>query len=294
MSTRRFLILLSLLALAAVGTVVYFDRQTITDWVNAAQRQAVAPPAVSYQQTQADQPVPPTSNAAPETPPSKPPIANAAPVPPANVTPPAAPPAATPPTDDKTLPSTFNLAVPFTSQAPTGDWSEPYQDACEEASLYMVHEFYQGHAAGKIDPAEADQAILQIVKFEQALFGFYESTSAAQTALLGEQMYGYARIDVLDNPTVDDIKAQITAGHPVIVPEDGQMLGNPNYTAPGPIYHMLVIKGYTKTQFITNDSGTRNGENYAYDFDVIMNAMHDWNGGDVLKGKAEMIIVYPN
>ena len=27
------------------------------------------------------------------------------------------------------------LPVPFTSQAPAGDWSQPYQDFCEEASI---------------------------------------------------------------------------------------------------------------------------------------------------------------
>lgn len=35
----------------------------------------------------------------------------------------------------KPIADSINLAVPFTSQAPTGDWSEPWQNACEEASF---------------------------------------------------------------------------------------------------------------------------------------------------------------
>jgi hypothetical protein len=72
----------------------------------------------------------------------------------------------------------------------------------------------------------------------------------------------------------------------------GRQLGNPNYKQPGPLYHMLVIKGYKKNgDFITNDSGTRKGADYIYQADVIMQAMHDWNGGKVKTGKKVMLIV---
>ena len=60
--------------------------------------------------------------------------------------------------------------------------------------------------------------------------------------------------------------------HVVIIPVDGQIIGNPNYTAPGPIYHMLVIRGYTSAELITDDSGTRKGQNYPYAFNTLYNA----------------------
>ena len=41
---------------------------------------------------------------------------------------------------------------------------------------------------------------------------------------------------------------------------------------------MLVIVGYTETEFITHDPGTRRGKNYRYTFDTIMDAIHDWTG----------------
>ena len=55
---------------------------------------------------------------------------------------------------------------------------------------------------------------------------------------------------------------------------------------------MLIIKGYTKEgNFITNDPGTRRGADFIYSPGVLMNAIHDWNGGDVDNGKKVMIVV---
>ncbi len=54
------------------------------------------------------------------------------------------------------LPATANIDVPFTSQAPTGNWSEPWQKACEETSIYMVTSFYAE------DTIKRDEAIKHI------------------------------------------------------------------------------------------------------------------------------------
>lgn len=69
------------------------------------------------------------------------------------------------------------------------------------------------------------------------------------------------------------------------------MLGNPYFTPPGPIYHMLVIKGYNLTEFITNDPGTRRGADYVYSYQTLMKAIHDWNNGNVESGKSATISV---
>jgi hypothetical protein len=199
---------------------------------------------------------------------------------------------ATTATSEGALPVTYNLAVPFTSQAPQGNWALPYQEACEEASIYMVAEYYQGTPAGKIDPAVADAALLKIVDFENTFLGNYLDTTASETASIVDSYYGY-NARVIENPTVDDIKRQIAAGRPVILPAAGRELGNPNFSGLGPLYHMLVIKGYTEDQFIANDPGTRNGENYGYDYEVIMEAMGDWNGGDPAHGAKRILVITP-
>jgi hypothetical protein len=187
-----------------------------------------------------------------------------------------------------------NLAVPFTPQAPYGSWDAPYKEACEEASVYMVHRFYEGTPEGLMNADESDRDLLQIVAFEQELFGYYEDTTAEQTTTFAELMFGYTTELILD-PTVDDIKAELVLGHPVIVPAAGRELGNPYFTAPGPIYHMLVIRGFTdEGQFIVNDPGTYRGEAYLYDVDTLMNAMHDWNNGEeITQGRKVVIVLTP-
>ncbi len=192
------------------------------------------------------------------------------------------------------LPVSMNLAVPFTSQAPYGNWDEPYQEACEEASVYMVHSYFSGMDEGQIPATTADEALLQIVKFEMELFGEYKDTTAEKTGVFAELLYGRT-YQLLTNPTVEDIQRKLVQGHPVIVPAAGRLLGNPYFTAPGPLYHMLVIRGYTQDgQFIVNDPGTYRGEAHLYDFETIMNAMHDWNdGGEITEGKKVVLILSP-
>ena len=193
------------------------------------------------------------------------------------------------------LPAEVNLDVPFTTQAPNSNWDMPYQEACEEASAIMVDGYYRGEH-GKIPVDRADKAILDLVAFEKKNYGFYEDTTAEQTAKFIKEAYGYTRVIVKPLTSVEEIKKPLALGYPVIIPFAGKMLGNPNYKNGGPPYHMLVIRGYTGEKFITNDPGTRKGEGYLYDPLTIMNAAHDWTGSKdtVSSGKAYMIVVLPN
>lgn len=201
-----------------------------------------------------------------------------------------------PTTEPATLPASFNLAVPFFSQAPFADWSLPFKEACEEASLYMVDAYLQGVSQSDFTPAQVKEGLLSIVEFEKQLFGYYEDTTVEQVATLAEAAFGYGNLELIDDPSVDQIKQHLAAGRPVIVPAAGRMLGNPNFQQPGPLYHMLVIRGYTdNNQFITNDPGTRKGEAFLYNVDTLMNAMHDWNGeGEIEQGKKRVLVIYPN
>src|SRR2546421_7252143 len=60
------------------------------------------------------------------------------------------------------LPGAVILPVPFTTQAPLGNWSER-QHTCEEASLLMVDSYLRGdHSTGTMNQHTADQAISRI------------------------------------------------------------------------------------------------------------------------------------
>jgi hypothetical protein len=183
-----------------------------------------------------------------------------------------------------------NLAVPFTSQAPYANWELPYQEACEEASLIMLDAFMKGETSLARD--EADRRILALVEWQKTRFGYYEDTTAEETAAIAREYYGYAEARALPLKALSDALAQVEKGNAVIVPAAGRLLKNPYFRGQGPLYHMLVIKGVTKDgKIITNDPGTRRGADFLYDPETLWNAIHDWNGGDVAHGAKLMIAV---
>lgn len=188
------------------------------------------------------------------------------------------------------LPSQKHLLVPFTTQAPDANWDMPYQEACEEASLLMVAGYYRGDT-GVYDPKVADRAILDLIAFEESRFGLGPDMTAQETADVIEAYDDSLTALVVSVSSAEQIKRYVNEGVPVVVPADGKALGNPNFRNGGPVYHMLVITGYVDGQFITNDPGTRKGQDYLYREDVLMNAIHDWNGGDVPNGEPVMIII---
>lgn len=187
------------------------------------------------------------------------------------------------------IPESVNLNVPFISQAPTGNWDLPFKEACEEVSLLMVDQFYQGTSFA--NTAESEKAVKKLTDFVEKDLELAVDTDAKETASVMEKYFGYKNVRVVYDITIEDIKKELAQGNPVIIPAAGRMLGNPYYRPPGPPYHMLVVKGYTKTKFITNDPGTRHGKDFTYNFDTLYNAIHDWNNGNVDQGKKVMIVV---
>lgn len=190
----------------------------------------------------------------------------------------------------KVLPAEVNLKIPFTSQAPHQNWELPYQQFCEEASALMAASYIKNQPIAS--PDAADAKLLAVKEFEDKKFGYYEDTTAEETAMILREHFGLEKIEVVADPTIVDIKSALALGRAVIVPVAGRQIGNPNYKQPGPLYHMLVIKGYKKNgDFITNDPGTRKGADYVYKADVIMDAIHDWNSGAVETGRKVILIV---
>jgi hypothetical protein len=95
---------------------------------------------------------------------------------------------------------------------------------------------------------------------------------------------------VVHDVTINSIKTEIAAGRPVIIPAAGKVLPNPNFKDGGPNYHMLVVKGYDANGFITNDPGTRLGENFRYTYDALINAIHDWDPTNILNGQKAFLV----
>jgi len=190
---------------------------------------------------------------------------------------------------------TILLDVPFASQAPFGQWEDIiFQNACEEATILMAMNWIEGKIISK---EQAVEEIRKITDFEDENYGPAKyDLSIQDTAQLIIDYWGYKNVSVSDNISAIDIIRELRRKNLVIVAVNGQKLGNPFYTQPGPLEHMLLIKGYDfKTnEFITNDTGTRHGENFRYKKDVLENAVRDYPTGykePIREIKKTMIII---
>ncbi len=192
--------------------------------------------------------------------------------------------------------TTIQFNVPFSPQAPFGEWADSrQQDGCEEASTIMAMHWVKGDMS--LTAEEAKSEILAISAWEQEKYGSYHDTSAKDTAkrIFGEY-YNHKNTRVEGGITADDIIKELEDGNLVVVPADGRALGNPHFTQPGPERHMLVIIGYdySKNEFITNDPGTKFGKSYKYDKDILFNAIRDYPTGDhvpITSRSKNMIVV---
>ncbi len=197
--------------------------------------------------------------------------------------------------DDNTVNGFKNIEVPFTSQAPFANWENPrLQDACEEASVLMVMQWLKGENMSKI---EFKEGIIEISKFLENKYGFYKDSSAQDTLdMIIKDYYNYDKAWVIYDFSLEDIISEIDNNNLVIVPSDGTVLNNPYYSGSGPQRHMLVIKGYDRNakEFITNDPGTRRGENFRFSFENLYNSIRDYSSGNnqsTLNNKKSMIII---
>jgi hypothetical protein len=188
------------------------------------------------------------------------------------------------------LPSEINLPVPFFSQAPDANWGIPWQEACEEAASTLAVYYATGKPLS-IEQFRAD--ILGLVEWEKKAFGTYVDTTVDQTAQMIRGYFGFSDFEIVDNPTVDQMKRFLANGSVIVAPFSGKDLNNPFYSNGGPIYHMMVIRGYDPQNFITNDVGTKRGENFIYSYALLMETMHDWNTTDIHLGAKRVIVFSP-
>src|SRR3989344_862851 len=185
-------------------------------------------------------------------------------------------------------------SVPFVPQSPFGERGNPgFENACEAAVLLMS---YSWVARKPLVREEAREEILKMAEYERVNFGFHEDTSAADTARLMKEYLGYDGVVVRDGVEAEDIIPELLKGNLVIIPVNGQKLGNPRFEPPGPIVHMILVHGYdfARNEFIVHDPGTQFGKDYRYSFDVITDAFEDYPSGEEVtagSGTRAMIVI---
>jgi peptidase C39-like protein len=175
------------------------------------------------------------------------------------------------------LPAAVSLPVPFTPQAPLGDWAT-HQHTCEEASLTMVDRYLHGdHSGSLIDPQTANAEINQITQWKPA-----QDLTAQQVGEVAQRYMGWA-YKVMPAERLN-MKDQLALGRPLIVGVRTHGLGNPNYPGyrthfeqPGwSVSHYLVVTGYDQSDtYILNDPGLTRGHGYHITYDQLMHAIDD-------------------
>lgn len=192
------------------------------------------------------------------------------------------------------LPKQVLLDVPFTAQAPFGNWADVRQDyGCEEAAILMA--MYWAYDRN-LPLEEAEKEIIAISEFEKEKYGDFHDTSTLDTLKVLRAYFGYENAFTKFDIDTEDIKAELAKGNVVIVPIDGTKVGNPYYTPPGPAKHKVIIRGYDDTtqEFITNDPGTKRGEGYRYNYQILEKAIVDYPTGlnePISQVRTAMIVV---
>ena len=171
--------------------------------------------------------------------------------------------------------------LPFTPQAPFANWEDKrHQEGCEEASVLMAIYAVKGR---ELSPSIAKEKILDMAHFQKENYDTFVDTAVEDTAFrLIEDYFGYPNYEIKKDIGKKDIIEAVEVGHLVIIPLNGRTLDNPYYSPPGPDRHNLVIRGYDKEseEFITNDPGTKRGENFRYSVEDLYSSIRDYPTGD--------------
>lgn len=169
--------------------------------------------------------------------------------------------------------------VPFTPQAPFGEWNDTrQQEGCEEASVIMAIKWAMGEP---LTLMEARTKIIAMADWQQQQFGFYHDTSVQDTAdWLFREYYGYSNIEVRHSIDTLDIIEALNSGTIVVTAINGRTVGNPYFAAP-PLRHMIVVTGYDALtdEFIVHDPGTKNGANFRYSHAAMTISLRDYPSG---------------
>jgi uncharacterized protein YvpB len=195
-------------------------------------------------------------------------------------------PIATTTVDTTVASKTVSLNVPYISEAPDNIWTGSWKNACEEASIAMVDRFYAGSTTVSI--AAAKSFLQKLFDVEDKVYGSNANSDTVRSNYLIDNHTNF-KGTIVTNPTIDQIKAEIRAGHPVIAFHHGFDLHNANipFLATGSSYHSTVVAGFddAKGVFLVNDPGDEiDSKNHLYTYETYMSSLHDY---DFKTGKAD-------
>ncbi len=193
------------------------------------------------------------------------------------------------------LPDKHLIQTVFVPQSPEKNWDQPWQDACEEASLLTVDYYYRDIDSSS--PQTIRDDLLKMIDFENQQ-SFSHDMNLDQMTVVAQKYLGYST-KIIKHPSIEDIKKYLTKDIPVIVPANGKTLyqENKHFKDGGPYYHNLVILGYddNKQKFTVHDVGTQFGAYFKYSYSLLLESIHDFPASnqkeDINNGDKKVLIL---
>ncbi len=194
------------------------------------------------------------------------------------------------------LPERLLLQVPYTTQAPLGNWAQ-HQESCEEATLSMLAAYWQRDTAVVIDPHSADATIAALVSWQVQRWGSEDDLTDTRLGELAKQYYGYGYRIVPNDPQA--VREQIAAGRPLIAGVRTHGLGNPNYPGYSNHYeqqgwsvpHFVLVIGYDSDGVWLNDPGITKGRGYHITWAQLTHAIDDLNQNHPALSQGQVLLV---
>ena len=162
--------------------------------------------------------------------------------------------------------------------------------------MYAIRSYYDYHQQ---TPSVADikKDLLALVDYESSQSWSHDINLSQMNQVATD--YLKLKTQIIENPSIQTIKQQISQGNLIVIPAAGKILfqENKNFSHGGPYYHNLAIIGYDdkSQQFITHDVGTRKGAFYRYSYNLLMKSIHDLppsnNKEDILQGDTKIIVL---
>jgi len=194
------------------------------------------------------------------------------------------------------------LDIKFYSQFPLDiatwiKYEEPYQNFCEESSLLNWY-YYLTWKQPSLN--EYDKDLLKLKKIEDLiLVWWYKHSSLENTlkSLIAFQDDNQKVFwEIIENPTIEVIKENISKWNPIIVPLYWKWLTNPLFRDWWPIYHNLIIKGFKNDIFIVNEVWVSNWDWFKYKQNELMENIYNYDSklypNNFTKWKQEILILY--
>ena len=191
-------------------------------------------------------------------------------------------------------PSYHLIETAFISQAPEKKWAQPWQDSCEESALLTIYYYYQDK-----NPSieETKEDILKMIDYQKEN-GFDKDINIFQLQQISQDYLNFDS-QIIEDPSLSEIKEQLLLNRPVLVPTSGKKLfkENKHFNNQGPYYHNIVILGYDddNEKFIVHDVGTQFGAYFQYSYNLLLDAIHDFpislKKEDINQGEKRVLVL---